>query len=504
MDLTRIFDLLVVGGGINGAGIACDAAGRGLGVLLCEAGDIGGRTSSASSKMIHGGLRYLEHYEFRLVRESLAEREVLLAKAPHLIKPLRVLLPHAHTLRPAWMIRLGLFLYDNLSRRVSLPGCQGIDLRRHAAGQVLVPDIRKAFAYSDCMADDSRLVLANAMAARELGAEILPRHRVLHAERRINRWHVTIEDTNSGETMEAVAKVLVNAAGPEVETFLNRATRGADRNHVRLVKGSHIVVPRLYDGPEAFLLQNPDGRVIFVIPFEDRFSLIGTTDVPIDDVADGWRIEGSETEYLCESIGRYFRQPISADDVVWSFAGVRPLYDDGQSDPSDVTRDYVLELEAPETGAPLLSVFGGKLTTYRRLAEAVLDELAPHLTGMGEAWTATKPLPGGDLGAEGIDGLRAELAREYPDMDAAIRDAVAVRHGGLAREVLGDARETADLGRQFGLGLTAREVDYMMAREWAETVDDVIWRRTKAGLQMGADDRSALAEHMAAQARRAA
>ncbi len=501
MALTRIFDAIVIGGGINGAGIACDAAGRGLSVLLCEQGDLGARTSSASSKMIHGGLRYLEHYEFRLVRESLAEREVLLAKAPHLIEPLRLILPHAHTQRPAWLIRLGLFLYDSLSRRQSLPGCEKFALAEHPAGKVLDPGIRTAFAYSDCRVDDARLVVANALSARDNGAQILTRHRVIHAERKNNRWQVTVRNIETGETVDVAARAVINAAGAQVEEVLGKTEMAPKRSRIRLVKGSHIVVPRLYDGPEAFLLQNPDGRVIFVIPFEDRFSLIGTTDVAVKNADEGGSISDAETAYLCQSVSRYFRQPLNPADVAWSFAGVRPLFDDGNSDPSAVTRDYVLELDAPGTGAPLLSVFGGKITTYRRLAEAALAELAPHFPEMGGPWTATSVLAGG-----GTDPrtLFDELSRDHPKIDPDIILGLVRRHGTGARLILGEALTTKDLGQTFGAGLTAREVDYLVGEEWARTADDILWRRTKAGLHLTPDKVKALEDHIAARARTAA
>ena len=495
-DFSHIFDVLIVGGGINGAGIAADAAGRGLHVLLCEKDDLGASTSSASSKMIHGGLRYLEHYEFRLVREALSEREVLHKKAPHLIRPLRLLLPHTNMARPAWMVRLGLFIYDHLSSRQTLPGCESIRLGAHPAGRILAEDITKAFAYSDCRVDDSRLVIANAMAANNLGADICPRHKVLHAERRINRWHVTIRNVETGEIINAVSRTLINAVGPEVETFLHRAMRKPAQTRVRLVKGSHIVVPAVYGGPEAFLFQHTDGRVIFVIPFEGRYSLIGTTDVPVDSPRDAVAISPDETAYLCDAVNRYLRKSISADDVVWSFAGVRPLFDDGSDTPSSVTRDYTLELDAPETGAPLLSVFGGKITTYRCLAESVMARIAPFFPGFGPAWTEASPLPGGDIGAGTFDAFRDGLHTSYPGIDPQIIDALADRHGGNTEAVLGDARVSEDLGEHFGDGLTAHEIDHMLAHEWARTAEDILWRRTKAGLHLDQEARHALQSHL--------
>ena len=504
-DLSREYDLLVVGGGINGAGIACDAAGRGLSVLLCEQGDLAGETSSASSKMIHGGLRYLEHFEFRLVREALAEREVLQARAPHLIKPLRVLLPHTSDARPAWMIRLGLFLYDHLSTRQTLPGCETIRLDEHPAGGILDPSIGKAFAYSDCWVDDARLVIGNAMAASDAGATILTRHRVEHCEARAKSWRASVRDVETSDTVGVAAKVLINAAGPRVEEFRRHVGRQGNGHHVRMVKGSHIVVPSVHDGPEALLLQNSDdGRVIFVLPFENRYSLIGTTDVGVASATDGRAITDEETAYLCTAVNRYLRRKISADDVVWSFAGVRPLLDDGHADPAAVTRDYSLELDTTSSGAVMLSVFGGKITTYRRLAEAALAKLAGHLPAMGPAWTATAALPGGDMAVGAGPDLAADLAAERPGIDQEMIAGLIARHGTLCAEVLGDAQATADLGEVFGGGLTAREIEYMVAREWAQTAEDIIWRRTKAGLAMDEKARRAVETYLDQRGRHAA
>lgn len=504
MSLDRVFDILVIGGGINGTGIALDAAGRGLDVALAEQGDLAGKTSWVSSKMIHGGLRYLEHYEFRLVREALAEREVLQAKAPHLIQPLRLLLPHTAQARPAWMIRLGLFLYDHLSRRRSLPGCETIDLNLHQAGAVLAPTIKRAFAYSDCKVDDSRLVIANAMGAQKLGAQILPRHQVVDAQRIYGQWQATLRNAETGETSNIRANVLVNAAGPGAEMFLNSAVPNSSKNRVRLVKGSHIVIPKIYDGPEAFILQNTDDRVVFVIPFEEIFSLIGTTDISVNSESEGAEITPEETEYLCQAVNAYMRKPIGADDVVWSFAGARPLFDDGKSDPAAVTRDYVIELNAPDGTAPLLSIFGGKITTYRRLAEAALAKLAPYLPTKGRPWTAAASLPGGDIENMDVAAFLTTLEHDFPGIAPHLLAPLASRHGTQVREVLGDAKVTADLGRHFGAGLTAREVDYMLNNEWALSADDVLWRRSKSGLRMNENEQRVLAEFIVGQSRDAA
>ena len=485
--------VVVIGGGINGSGIACDAAGRGLSVALCEQGDLAGQTSSASSKMIHGGLRYLENMEFRLVQEALQEREVLMRNAPHLIDPLRLILPHAPGHRPAWMIRAGLFLYDYLGTRQKLPRSERFCLANHPAGQVLNPTFKSAFAYSDCRVDDSRLVIANALTARGNGANILTRHRMERAESQNGRWHITLRRMENGDRVKLTARALVNAAGTAVETILNAATTPRNKTRVRMVKGSHIVVPRIFTGPEAFLLQNPDSRVIFVIPFERHFSMIGTTDIPVETPENGWAINAAETIYLCESVNRYFQSQISPNDVTWSFSGVRSLFDDGEDDPSAVTRDYVLELEASPNTPPVLSVFGGKLTTYRRLAEAAVDRLRPHFPGLGGAWTAYQPLAGGEADKEALSNT---LKVAYPKIPDYLLQALVCRHGGCAARVLDNAREIEDLGPDFGGGLTGREVDYLMTEEWAETPDDILWRRTKAGLYMDAAGRQRLEEYM--------
>ena len=497
MPHDRVYDLVVIGGGINGSGIACDAAGRGLSVALCEQGDLAGQTSSASSKMIHGGLRYLENMEFRLVQEALQEREVLMRNAPHLIDPLRLIMPHAPDHRPAWMIRAGLFLYDYLGTRQTLPRSERFCLANHPAGKVLNPVFKSAFAYSDCRVDDSRLVIANALTARGNGADILTRHRMERAESRNGRWHITLRRMENGDRVKLTARALVNAAGTAIETVLNAATIPRNKTRVRMVKGSHIVVPRVFEGSEAFLLQNPDGRVIFVIPFERHFSMIGTTDIPVETPENGWAISAAETSYLCKSVNRYFQSQISPDDVTWSFSGVRSLFDDGEDDPSAVTRDYVLELEASPNTPPVLSVFGGKITTYRRLAEAAMDKLRPHFPGLGCAWTAYQPLAGGDFIAADKKALSNTLKVAYPKIPDYLLQALACRHGGWAARVLDNARKIEDLGPNFGGGLTGREVDYLMTEEWAETPEDILWRRTKAGLHMDAAGRQRLEDYMA-------
>lgn len=489
------YDLLVIGGGINGAGIARDAAGRGLKVLLAEAGDLGGATSSASSKLVHGGLRYLEQYEFRLVAESLAEREVMLAIAPHLVWPLQFVLPHEQHLRPAWMIRAGLYLYDHLGRHVSLPGSERVTLDEQGYGAGLKPEFREGFTYFDCCVDDARLVVMNARSAALLGADICPRTPVTAARREDGIWRVTLDE--SGIERQVGARILVNAAGPWVKNVLDHKIGARPPGDVRLVKGSHIVVPRIHEARHAYILQNPDRRVIFLLPFERQFTLIGTTDVPVelDRCGDGISID--ETDYLCQAASRYTRRAIVPGDIVWSYSGVRALYDDGKSDPSSVTRDYHLALD--EEGAPLVSVFGGKLTTYRKLAETVLARLDRWLP-RAPRWTASEPLPGGDFGSADFDGLLTDYKRRYPKLKVQWLARLLRRHGTLAQEVLRGASCEADLGEDFGGGLYEAEVRHAIDHEWARRADDILWRRTKCGVHMTQAQRRHFAGFMAAHA----
>ena len=507
------FDLLVVGGGINGAGIARDGAGRGLKVLLVEKGDLAEATSSASSKLIHGGLRYLEHYQFRLVRESLSERATMLAIAPHIVRALPFVLPHPPDApRPAWMVRLGLSLYDVFALGSRLPRSQKLDLRRHACGRPLKEHLVKGFSYSDCWVDDARLVVGNAMDAAKRGATVLTRTRFLRAARQGNLWRATLRDSDGRERVVA-ARALVNAAGPWAAEVLKDAVSaragespralndaplsGRAGRRLRLVKGSHIVVPAGEPLPAAYILQHTDRRVVFVIPFEGRFNLIGTTDVPFEGDPANATCSAEEAEYLCAAVARYFRTPPRPEDAVWSFAGVRPLLDDEEADPSKITRDYALELEDGNGQAPVLTVFGGKLTTYRRLAEKVLARLAPFFPGLGRPWTATAPLPGGDFGGRTPEDVFGHLARDYPGIgEEALRN-IFRRHGLLAWVVLGGAKTLADLKPDFGGGLFAREVAYLRAHEWAHAPEDVLWRRTKCGLAMTASERQAFAGEFA-------
>ena len=488
-------DLLVIGGGINGVGIARDAAGRGLSVLLCEQGDLAGATSSASTKLIHGGLRYLEYYQFRLVREALAEREVLLANAPHIIWPIRLVLPHHAGLRPAWMIRAGLLLYDHIGGRRSLPASRTLRLGDDRRGAALRARFAKGFVFSDCWVDDARLVALNAVSARELGAEIRTRSAVTAARRQNGIWHATIEDRETGAVDVVQARMIVNAAGPWVERVLSQTLAISAAVDVRLVKGSHIVVPQLYHGDHAYIFQHGDGRVVFAIPYEINFTLIGTTEVVVEGDPGDARITEDEIAYLCQAVGEYFERPVTPSDVLWRYTGVRPLYDDGKTDPAAVSRDYVLELDASD-GAPLLSVYGGKITTYRRLAEHALRKIAACLPNAAAApWTARAPLPGGDLGGATYGSFAQKLAADYAGLDAAYLRRLVRRHGSRVYALLGDARRPADLGPDFGGGLFAREVAWLMDEEWARRPEDVLWRRTKAGLH-GADE-AALAAWMA-------
>jgi glycerol-3-phosphate dehydrogenase len=484
-----IYDLLVIGGGINGAGIAADASGRGLSVLLAEAADLGGATSSASSKLIHGGLRYLEHYEFRLVREALEEREVLLRNAGHIIWPQRFILPQIEGGRSGLVLRAGLFLYDRLGHREQIAASSSMALRRDPAGYALRPELAKGFTYWDCRADDARLVLLNARAAAERGASIETRTRVQSARVEDGLWRAELH--GAGGAREVSARVLVNAAGPWVADVDTIAQHARSTLPIRLVKGSHIVVPRIAGANDAYLCQNADGRVVFAIPYEERFTLVGTTDENFAGDPRDASISDDEVDYLLSLLRQFFVSTPSREDIVWSFAGVRPLFDaDADERDSAVSRDYRLELNEAN-GAPLLTVLGGKLTTYRRLAEAAMKMLQPQFPNMGRAWTATTPLPGGDLGAGGLAGFVKRLCREHRGFDAAFLGRLARRYGTRVADVLGDAHEMSGLGLAFGAGLSEREVVYLREHEWAREPDDILWRRTKCGLHMSAGERAA-------------
>lgn len=487
-----IFDLVVIGGGINGAGIARDAAGRGLSVLLCEQNDLAAATSSASSKLIHGGLRYLEHYEFRLVAEALAERDILLGAAPHLVHPTRFVLPHVSELRPAWMIRLGLYLYDRMGGRSRLAGSEFVNLRRVPFGCGLKTEITQAFVYSDCTVDDARLVMVNARSAAELGATIKTRTRYTGARRERDAWRIALRSELTGREETVYSHALVNAAGPWVEKVFSETLAQRTPYRVRLVKGSHIVVPRLYSGDHAFILQNHDRRVVFMIPFESEYTLIGTTEVEAGGPAPAG-ITNEEIDYLCSAVNRYLEKPVTPAQVKWSYSGVRPLFDDGKTDVSKVTRDYALHVGVQDRKLPLLTVFGGKLTAYRALAEQAVEKLRSWFPHMKASWTARAPLPGGDIPDGDLDACLAGLTGRYPGMPAGLLRALMRRHGTCVATLLGDAKRPEDLGKNFGAGLYEREIRYFIKHEWALTAEDILWRRTRTGLHMTEQERTEVA-----------
>jgi glycerol-3-phosphate dehydrogenase len=497
----QVYDLAIIGGGVNGCGIARDAAGRGNSVFLCEMNDLASGTSSWSTKLVHGGLRYLEYYEFRLVREALIEREILWQIAPHIIRPLRFVLPHHAGLRPTWLLRLGLFLYDHIGGRKLLPPTRSVDLAHDEVGKPLIPGrYRKGFEYSDCFVDDARLVVLTARDAVERGADVRTRTRAVETRQADGLWHVTIEDTLTGERCTITARVLVNAGGPWVEQVLTLGAGINTKARVRLVQGSHIVVPKLYDHDRAYIFQNSDGRIVFAIPYQDDFTLIGTTDRDYEGDPAKVTATPEEIAYLCASVSEYLAKPVKPEDVVWTYAGVRPLYDDGASEAKAATREYAFELDTPG-GAPLLSIYGGKITTYRRLAEEALEKLSPYLKGAkaGEGWTAKAPLPGGDMDVSAVAALTAELLRDYPFLTPVHATRLAHAYGTRAAKTLGTAKSMADLGRNFGATLTESEVRYLMANEWACTADDIVWRRSKLGLRLSAAEIAALDEWLAAQ-----
>ena len=489
------YDLVVIGGGINGAGIARDAAGRGWSVLLCEQADLGGGTSSASTKLIHGGLRYLEHWKFRLVREALLERETIWRIAPHIVWPLRFVLPHSKGQRPAWMLRAGLFLYDHLGGRRLLPKARTLHLRRDPAGSPLKPEFDLAFEYSDCWVEDSRMVVLNARDAADRGAEVRTRTRVLSAERDGDAWAVSLP---GGKVR---ARALVNAAGPWVGDVLANVMRANAPATVRLVQGSHVVVPRLYEHDRCYIFQNADGRIFFAIPYETDFTLIGTTDRDYKGDPAAVRATADEVDYICAAASEYFAAPVTPAQVVWSYSGVRPLYDDGATAAQEATRDYVLKLDAPVGAAPVLSVFGGKITTYRRLAEAALGQLAPHLPapgGLAEGWTADHPLPGGDFPQTGFAAEVARLVAAAPFLPETLARRLVRAYGTIAFAIVADAHTLAGMGRDYGAGLTEAELAYLRREEWAVTAEDVVWRRSKLGLRLSANQVGAIETAMRA------
>lgn len=478
----HIYDIAVIGGGVNGCGVARDAAGRGASVLLLERGDLAQGTSSASTKLIHGGLRYLEHRAFGLVREALSERERLWLIAPHIIHPMRFVLPWVAGLRPRWLLRLGLFIYDHIGGRRALPPTQSIDLSRHPAGAPLQSGFGPAYLYSDGWVDDARLVILNARDAADRGATICTRTEVIGLERTGGFWSVETRSPD-GATSRFRARAVVNASGPSVLALLERAHRPPDRA-MRLVRGAHIVVPRLFDHGFGYMLQLPDDRIIFALPYEGDFTLIGTTDCDHQGSLDHVTASAEEIAYLCENANRFFDRAISPDDVVWSHAGVRPLIDDGSTRPEAATRGYALELDGEAGEPPLLNIFGGKITTYRHLAADAMARLTRHMPGLaGQDWTADAPLPGGDFPMTGLPALTASLSADYPFLDPFTIDRIARSYGTCARLWLGGAESLAKLGEDFGHGLTEAELDYLMRREWARTSEDILWRRTKLGLR---------------------
>ncbi len=513
--MEKHYDLFVIGGGINGCGIARDAAGRGLSVAVAEMNDLASATSSSSTKLFHGGLRYLEYFEVRLVREALIERETLLRAMPHISWPMRFVLPYHKDMRfegatptsrvlntvmpwmkgrrPAWLIRLGLFMYDNLGGRKILPATETLDLATASEGEPLKSKFAKAFEYSDCWIEDSRLVVLNARDAERLGAKVMTRTKVVSADRDGDLWRVTYE--KDGKSHTATAKMLVNAGGPWVGDIISGTIRSNSRDGVRLVRGSHIVTRRLFDHDKAYFLQGEDGRIMFAIPYENDFTLIGTTDQDHTDPDTRPECTEEERDYMLEFVNKYFEQDVTVDDIVWSYSGVRPLYDDGASSATAATRDYVLKVD-DRGGAPVLNIFGGKITTYRKLAESALDEIAPYFPGLTGRWTAGKALPGGDFEVGDFDDLVGNLHSNYGFLTESWAKRLIRAYGTDAWDVLGDAETVDDLGRDFGATLTEQEVNWLIANEYAVRGDDIIWRRSKLGLRLDEDQKQALAQYM--------
>lgn len=499
MNEQAVRDIFVIGGGINGCGIARDAAGRGYSVTLAEMNDFASGTSSGATKLIHGGLRYLEHYEFRLVREALMEREVLWAMAPHIIWPMRFVLPfHKGGVRPAWLIRLGLFLYDHLGGRKLLPATKSLDMRRDPAGKPLKPIFTKAFEYSDGWVDDARLVVLNARDAADRGADIMSRAKVVSVRREDGVWKVDVKEAATGIVKTVHARMLINASGPWVDNVLSNAAGKNQVHNVRLVQGSHIIVKKKFDDVRAYFFQNPDNRIIFAIPYETDFTLIGTTDRDYDGDPSQVKISDEETQYLCNAASEYFAEPVTKDDIVWTYSAVRPLYDDGASKAQEATRDYVLKLENKGGEAPLLNVFGGKLTTYRRLAEHALEKIGEAIGDKGAPWTGKSSLPGGDFAATGYEAEVRKLTTKYSFLSARQARRLVRLYGTKAYAILGDAKSMEALGQHFGGDLYEREVEWLMRQEWARTSDDVLWRRTKQGLHFSKEEAAALNDYMAA------
>jgi len=490
--VTPLYDLAIIGGGINGCGIARDAAGRGLSVFLCEQNDLASGTSSASTKLIHGGLRYLEYYEFRLVREALKEREVLLNAAPHIIWPLRFVLPHHKGLRPYWLIRLGLFLYDNLGGRKLLPGTSLIDFTSDETGKPLKQLFSKGFEYSDCWVMDSRLVVLNGMDAAARGADIKTRTKCVSAVRNSDSWVITIQDSVTGMQREIRAMAVINATGPWLDDFLTHTSHHESSEHIRMVKGSHIIVNKLFNHDRCYIFQNEDGRIIFAIPYENDFTLIGTTDVDFDGDPGEVNIDQQEIRYLCQAANEYFHQQITENDVVASYSGIRPLFDDGKSEAKAATRDYVLKVDGIDGEPPLVSIYGGKITTYRKLAEAVMKKLGSYFPAMKQSWTESASLPGGNFEPQGFDSLVSKVCAACPVISEKHATRLVRYYGTHAFDIIGDINATEQLGVHFGGDLYGAEVEYLMEKEWAKTADDVLWRRSNLGLYLTQDEAETL------------
>lgn len=493
---SRSVDVFVIGGGINGCGIARDAAGRGYSVALAEMNDFASGTSSKSTKLIHGGLRYLEHYEFRLVREALGEREIVWRNAPHLVYPLRFVLPHHAGLRPAWMLRLGLFIYDHLGGPSRLPGTRKLDLRQDAVGAPLKPEFKIGFEYSDCWVDDARMVVALAQDAQARGAQIRTRSQVIAAKAVNGAWVIRTRDQHDGRETEWHAKMLINAAGPWVDHILGDVLARREPEQVRLVKGSHIIVRKIFAHDRCYIFQNADARIIFAIPYEDDFTLIGTTDIDFTGDVSTVAISAEETQYLCDAASEYFIQPIAVSDVVSAYSGVRPLYNDHAAAAQEATRDYVIREEKIDN-APLVNIFGGKITTYRRLSESILTQIEAGLGARGAPWTKNAPLPGGDFDQGDVKALIAAILKAKPFLPAALAKRLAKAYGSRALSLVGGAQSMADMGEDFGGGLTAVEIDYLVDHEWAQTAEDILWRRSKLGLHLPAQVAEAINAYLA-------
>lgn len=481
--MSDIYDIFIIGGGINGCGIARDASGRGYSVCLVEMNDLASGTSSWSSKLIHGGFRYLEHYEFRLVREALGEREVLLKSAPHIIWPMKFILPHHRAMRPAWLLRLGLFLYDHIGKRKLLPGTRSVNLRKDEVGEALKPQFTKAFEYSDCWVNDARLVVLNAMDAEKRGAVIETRTKCTAARKQGEFWVITTEDGVTGKTTKRKARVIVNAAGPWVDLVLSDAMAKNKPGNVRMVQGSHIVVPKIHDHDHGYIFQNADERIIFALPYEDDYTLIGTTDQEYDGDPAEVEITPQEITYLCASASEYFKNPIKPEEIVWTYSGVRPLYDDGATAAQEATRDYVLRIDEDASNPTVINIFGGKITTYRKLAESMLSKIEDLIGERGGRWTADSTLPGGDFEVAGFEALVGELMSQFAFLEERLAVRFVRSYGTKAWQLLGDAKTADDMGVDFGQTLSEREVTYLMEHEWACSAEDILWRRTKLGIR---------------------